>query len=314
MSVTADYLNPELTHCETHTHTHTLSLKQLVAFSGSLFGAAQPHSQSLLLTHVGALSGRAHEPRSRIHRRNSLAGGGLFGAAQPAAGGGLFGAAQPAAGGGLFGAQPAGAANGTRAAAYQKTVERDGATTGTQPATPVNFISITAMPAYVGKSVEELRWVTRACVCVCVCVCVRDRVSVCELHTRDGGSLMCLPSISCKEHTPVPPVPTCPATCPSVSCKAHAPCATLHVTDYRRTVAPVVVTSHCPPASVRSVHAAAHGSIHAVITPSLYSVCPQVVGLPCRREGRSGSSMLFICTHRACAHIHNAHAHTRTQV
>jgi len=56
----------------------------------------------------------------------------------------------------MFGA-PAAGATGTRVAPYSKTVEKDGSSTATGQAQG-NFISITAMPQYQGKSVEELRF------------------------------------------------------------------------------------------------------------------------------------------------------------
>lgn len=84
------------------------------------------------------------------------AAGGAFGA-QPAAGGGLFGAPQGSPGG-LFGGGAQQGATGTRVMPYQKTVEKDGTGATGQP-TQANFLSITAMPAYQQKSVEELRWV-----------------------------------------------------------------------------------------------------------------------------------------------------------
>jgi hypothetical protein len=48
------------------------------------------------------------------------------------------------------------AATGTRAVAYQKTIEKDG-TTATGTPSNANFLSISAMPAYQAKNVEELR-------------------------------------------------------------------------------------------------------------------------------------------------------------
>mmetsp|Transcript_10635 Transcript_10635/g.29106 ORF Transcript_10635/g.29106 Transcript_10635/m.29106 type:complete len:1605 (-) Transcript_10635:206-5020(-) len=82
-----------------------------------------------------------------------------FGTPAPASGTGLFGAPAPAPAA-PFGT-PAGAAGsapgqGTRIAPFQKTVERDG--TAPNTSTMANYMSITAMPQYVNKSVEELRF------------------------------------------------------------------------------------------------------------------------------------------------------------
>ncbi|GAX81271.1 hypothetical protein CEUSTIGMA_g8703.t1 [Chlamydomonas eustigma] len=111
---------------------------------GSTFGAAAPA--------FGAASPAA---APAFGASSSPGFGGAFGAtAAPA-----FGAAQPASPGGLFGSGAFGvqpAASGTRGVAYQKTSERE---TSAQGASTVsNFITITAMPAYQGKSQEELRW------------------------------------------------------------------------------------------------------------------------------------------------------------
>ncbi len=96
---------------------------------------------------------------------------GAFGAPQPAtqpafglpgasaAGGGLFGApaaAAPAFGAAAAGGVPGAAAGGTRVAPYNKTVERDG-TNQQGVATMSNFMTITMMPVYQNKSLEELR-------------------------------------------------------------------------------------------------------------------------------------------------------------
>jgi nuclear pore complex protein Nup98-Nup96 len=104
-------------------------------------------------------------------------GGGLFGSpstAQAAAPGfGGFGATASAGGaatpfgqvmggtqspGGMGAAQAA--PPGTRGVPYCPTLQQDGAGSNTSgaPATNVAFNVITAMPAYAGKSVEELRW------------------------------------------------------------------------------------------------------------------------------------------------------------
>ncbi|GFH26541.1 alpha-1,3-glucosyltransferase, partial [Haematococcus lacustris] len=65
--------------------------------------------------------------------------------------GGLFGAPQA----GMFGQQAA-AAPGTRSVPYQKIVEKDGTNSANgQPAT-ATFLTITAMPAYLSKAMEEL--------------------------------------------------------------------------------------------------------------------------------------------------------------
>lgn len=59
----------------------------------------------------------------------------------------------------MFGAamlQPQAA--GTRAVPYQKTIEKDGASSTGTPVN-ANFLSISAMPQYQSKSVEELRCV-----------------------------------------------------------------------------------------------------------------------------------------------------------
>ncbi|GFH16030.1 peptidase S59 domain-containing protein, partial [Haematococcus lacustris] len=57
----------------------------------------------------------------------------------------------------MFGQQAA-AAPGTRSVPYQKIVEKDGTNSANgQPAT-ATFLTITAMPAYLSKSMEELRW------------------------------------------------------------------------------------------------------------------------------------------------------------
>jgi hypothetical protein len=69
---------------------------------------------------------------------------------------GAFGATAPLTFGAGGGAAPAG--SGSRAVAYQKTQELDQSSSSGGAKTTVYFNSITAMPQYAGKSVEELRW------------------------------------------------------------------------------------------------------------------------------------------------------------
>ncbi|KAG1657439.1 hypothetical protein FOA52_011719 [Chlamydomonas sp. UWO 241] len=143
------------------------------AFGGG-FGASQPAFGGGTTPAFGAASqrafGAAAAPAFGAQAAASpYGGGGLFGAAatqpagfgaaaQPAAGG-MFGGGSPP-GGGMFGQQqqPQQQAVGTRQVAYVKTQEKEGAPTATGAQAVANYITLTAMPAYQGKSQEELRW------------------------------------------------------------------------------------------------------------------------------------------------------------
>ncbi|PRW58789.1 nuclear pore complex NUP98A isoform X1 isoform B [Chlorella sorokiniana] len=108
-------------------------------FGGSTFGASQPAFGATSAPAFGAASTPA------FGQSNLTA----FGST-------TFGQAAPAAGfGGGFG----GGARGTRAVAWRKTQEQDtSGSSGTKSATVVFFNSISCMPEYANKSVEELRF------------------------------------------------------------------------------------------------------------------------------------------------------------
>ena len=119
--------------------------------SGSGFGSSTPFGGG------GTVGGFGQQQQQQQQQQSSPFGGTGMGQSQPAFGASTFGSQTTAFGGSSPGGGFGQAQNrGTRGVQWRKTQEVDQSSTGAR--NTVHFNSISCMPEYASKSVEELRW------------------------------------------------------------------------------------------------------------------------------------------------------------